>query len=486
MRRDVEPGPPSLRTDARVGRSVIAVIGIDHYAEWPRLENAVSDAAGVSRLFRRLGFEEITAPLLDTAATGEAMRRLVTDDLAQLSSDDSLVLFFAGHGHTHTARFSDLSVKTGCVLPVDAVCPTGHVSSSWLRLDTWLSDIARLPPRHILVIIDACRSGVALSALHRWRDEGTEPAELAALQARRSRRIITSALDDQCAMDDGPYPGHSLFTGCLIEALSGGLTESGRRVATGREIGQYLQKRVGSYPPSTQTPDFGTFELDDRGDIVVPILFAEACSGSAARMLEASSEQVATPSPRLSQIDRRITVALTVALMASLGISVTLLGTCNDGNRSPGMHDAGSGGSLPPTVAPAGSAMAARPSAPDTATASQRSTLTDPVDAAIPDPARSIPPVTGRHEHKKASPEQRSPDVSPTQAPMNESWDRPPSQSVPAPVECNTEAVAAAVAAESMTPETFSAAMGNLKACCDAGAIPRTECERDRAALVAK
>jgi hypothetical protein len=199
--------------------------------------------------------------------------RRCIDDLADLSPDDSLVLFFAGHGHTHTAHFGDVSVRTGCVIPVDGAPARSHVSASWLRLDSWLSDIARLPPRHILVIVDACHSGVALSSIARWRDEGSWPGlPPDALQARRSRRIITSALDDQRALDTGPMPGHSLFTGCLLEGLSGGLAEGGRRLTTGRQLGQYLQDRVRSYPRSTQTPDFGAFELDDRGDLAIPIL----------------------------------------------------------------------------------------------------------------------------------------------------------------------------------------------------------------------
>jgi uncharacterized caspase-like protein len=161
--RDIQFDDEPRRGGASVGRSVVAVIGIDDYAAWPKLGNAVSDATGISGLFQRLGFVEVTAPLLDSAATCQAMRSLVVDDLAQLSRDDSLVLFFAGHGHTQTINLGDVSVKTGYLIPVDATSP-GRQAATWLRLDSWLSDVARLPPRHILVIIDACHSGIALDA----------------------------------------------------------------------------------------------------------------------------------------------------------------------------------------------------------------------------------------------------------------------------------------------------------------------------------
>src|SRR3954463_13436761 len=92
-------GPP--RT-AREGRAYIAVIGIDRYRTWNRLYNAVNDARGAARLFAGLGFELVAQPLFDENATGDALRRLVVDDLSGLGGDDSLVLFFAGHGHTIT------------------------------------------------------------------------------------------------------------------------------------------------------------------------------------------------------------------------------------------------------------------------------------------------------------------------------------------------------------------------------------------------
>jgi hypothetical protein len=96
-------------------------------------------------------------------------------------------------------------VKTGYIIPADADEPGGQVAS-WVRLDSWLSDVARLPPRHILVIIDACHSGVALGALVKWRDAVPRSGPLDELQARLSRRIITSALGDQRAIDGAHFP----------------------------------------------------------------------------------------------------------------------------------------------------------------------------------------------------------------------------------------------------------------------------------------
>lgn len=262
--------PPAAAAAAK-GQLYIAVIGIDRYREWPRLHNAVSDAGGARDAFGKLGFKHVGEPLLDDAATQAAMHHLVTDDLSRLGKDDSLVLFFAGHGHTETTVYSDGDAsKRGYILPCDA---DPRRPGTWLRLQNWLSDVAHLPPKHILVILDACYSGIALDrAVIRWRDGGQPPGEphMESLRARRSRRIITSALDDQRAMDGGPRPGHSLFTGYLIEAITEGLAAETRRpLATGSEIGLYVQRRVEAYAGRNQTPDFGELELHNRGELIV-------------------------------------------------------------------------------------------------------------------------------------------------------------------------------------------------------------------------
>src|ERR1044071_7438792 len=243
--RDVtEPYGARVRA-APSGRSYIAVIGIDRYRTWSRLDNAVSDARGAMDLFLHLGFELTSPPLFDDQATGAALHRLVTSDLTRLRKQDSLVVFFAGHGHTVTRSFfGGASVKDGYLIPVDGGAPD-RSTCTWIRLDSWLKDITRLPAQPAIDPMDK-------------------------LRARRSRRIITSALEDQVAMDRGPVPGHSLFTGCLIEALTHGLrSATDATLVTGSEIGLYVQRRVSGYENSSQTPDFGTLELDDRGELVI-------------------------------------------------------------------------------------------------------------------------------------------------------------------------------------------------------------------------
>jgi uncharacterized caspase-like protein len=233
----------SHRSDRMTGgRNMIAVIGIDRYskAPWRQLSNAVSDARGAAALFEQLGFSQTSAPLIDEGATAAAIRSLVTDELAtSLGDDDSLVLFYAGHGGNRKRRVGRHDITAGYLVPVDA----DDKVSTWVDLEGWLRDVAVLPARHILVILDACHSGIALDPVIKWRGGASEES-LATLRGRHSRRVITSALGDQCAMDGGPYPGHSLFTGCLIEALTYGLQQDGRRVATGSALGEYLQQRV--------------------------------------------------------------------------------------------------------------------------------------------------------------------------------------------------------------------------------------------------
>lgn len=263
---------PEPATAAPTGRAVVVTIGIDQYTHWRKLDNAVSDAVGFHEILtEKFGFEAPVPPLLNEKATGEAVMDLFQDTLREkLKPEDRLVIFFAGHGHTVEKLAAGKKREVGYLVPVDAHHGRKEKLREFLRVDNVLEAISELPPRHILVVLDACHSGVALGeAAAKHRDGGTYEASLA---SKVSRRVITSARREQLALDSGPIAGHSLFTGTLIEGLTwGGADLDANGLVTSSELGLFVEQRVGQASDSRQTPDFGSFEADERGELVLSL-----------------------------------------------------------------------------------------------------------------------------------------------------------------------------------------------------------------------
>jgi len=338
--RDIDRANPEAAPPAPIGRRVVVVIGIDEYPRWGRLKNAVNDARGVIELFREIGFEEVVPPLTNGAATFAAIRKLVMTDLKRaLRDDDGLVLFFAGHGHAETAHLQGMPVRVGYIIPVDGDAPGGD-AGTWLELESWLRDVSRLPPRHILVILDSCHSGMALE-LSRTRGGAGDPYD--PLLARRSRRVITSAQDSQQALDDGPVPDHSLFTGVLLQALRGDIVPDDRARITGTELAIYLQRRIGELRSGAQTPDFGALPLDAGGDLVLSLVGRAPDPRATPRALDGRAGEA---DPPRAPARRRWTAPLGIAVMATLAIAAVLAalqlwlhgGSSPDVASPPGQH----------------------------------------------------------------------------------------------------------------------------------------------------
>lgn len=258
--------------DPTTGRLLLAVIGIDDYAHWPKLDNAVSDALGLQQaLVDKAGFTVPIQPLLNDRATKPAILSFIEDDLRrELQPDDQLIVFFAGHGHTRISKVGERETETGFLVPVEAPAGQEERWSAYIRIDEFLEAVNELPVRHVLAILDACHSGFALGgAIDKSR--GTEEFRRQ-LSEKVSRRAITSAQRDQLASDRGPLPEHSLFTGLFVQGLAWGTMDmDANGLITSSEIGLYLQQVVGQATDSKQTPDFGAFGLDDRGELVISL-----------------------------------------------------------------------------------------------------------------------------------------------------------------------------------------------------------------------
>ena len=250
------------------GRSLVVVIGINEYVHQQKLKNAVQDAIGLQQtLIDKLGFSAPIPPLLNEVATRGAIFSLIEDRLYEVvEENDSLIIFFAGHGQTRVRKVGNHTIETGYLIPVDAA----QSWSDYVEIDPFLRSLSALPARHILVILDSCHSGFALGqAVNDYR--GTENYEKA-LNSKISRRVITSARRDELALDNGPIPGHSLFTGTLIDGFNWGKADTDSNgLITSSELGLFIQQQVVKESKSKQTPDFGSFGVDDRGEMVISL-----------------------------------------------------------------------------------------------------------------------------------------------------------------------------------------------------------------------
>ena len=82
---------------------------------------------------------------------------------------------------------------------------------------------------------------------------------------RFSRQVLTAGKADETVADaNGPRPGHSIFTGHLLDALEGGATSEGVITASG--VMAYVYQKVARDQYSRQTPHYGFFDGD--GDFV--------------------------------------------------------------------------------------------------------------------------------------------------------------------------------------------------------------------------
>ncbi|MEN8689054.1 MAG: caspase family protein, partial [Desulfobacterales bacterium] len=261
----------STETSESNGRYVVSVIGIDDYQYWPKLDNAVQDAIGTAKvLTEKFGFLEPVKPLLNEKATKYEIERLIKDELRYtLQKKDNFILFFAGHGHTRVDQVGVTEYETGFLVPVEAEAGSKEKWSQYIEIESLLTAIGKLPARHILVVLDSCHSGFALGAVQKLRSWQRYEHSL---RTKISRKVITSARRDEKALDSGPVAGHSLFSGAFVEGLDRSLADlDDSDFITSSEIGLFLQQSVGRYSNSQQTPDFGSFYLDDRGEMVIPI-----------------------------------------------------------------------------------------------------------------------------------------------------------------------------------------------------------------------
>lgn len=194
------------------GKYIGLVIGINSYeGYWPELENAVNDAEGVAEVLK----ENYRFDTVYTIFDKEATRRNIIQKFEWLTrnvtKDDNLLVFYAGHGQFNKA------LNKGYWVPVDAA---ENSIADYISNNDVKTFIGGIPSKHTLLITDACFSGDI------FRGSKTESIPFDPNNMERyykevyrklSRLALTSGGIEE-VMDDGK-DNHSIFTYYLIKAL---------------------------------------------------------------------------------------------------------------------------------------------------------------------------------------------------------------------------------------------------------------------------
>lgn len=208
------------------------VIGINDYGQagaadqtWSDLDNALPDAKAIANILERDYRCKVTR-LFDEEATRQNIMDTL-DGLAELTWNDAVLIYFAGHGLSATEALKlghvSWSEDEGYWIPSDG---TFNSMNSYISNTDILSRLNAFKARHMLLISDTCYAGTPFKYDYKnsinldktneapppdgtWREESHH----------KSSRFLIGSSDNGKALDGGPGR-HSVFTGRILDYLN--------------------------------------------------------------------------------------------------------------------------------------------------------------------------------------------------------------------------------------------------------------------------
>lgn len=231
-------------------------IGIDHYQDprVPTLRYSVNDARTLQQMFAN-SIVCRTSLLIDTLATARRIRQSVVNIANEAKEEDSVILYFAGHGAMEEIEEKGGKMDSNTYLvPFDA--DRDDLESTALSMDI---DIARffrrLKARNVILFVDSCYSGEAGGRTFpvkgvTYRREPSLLLESLNLITGKGRLIVTAAKSNELAHEDAAVQ-HGIFTHFLIEALKGACERSSEAHVTFSEIFRHIEQKVSQWAHKT-------------------------------------------------------------------------------------------------------------------------------------------------------------------------------------------------------------------------------------------
>ncbi|HJP20538.1 MAG TPA: caspase family protein [Alphaproteobacteria bacterium] len=232
------------------GRYHAVIIGNNDYANLPDLTTATGDARAVAKILRQEYSFEIKL-LID--ATRNQVINTLARLRAELTPNDNLLIYFAGHGVLDS--YSD----EGYWLPVDADEDT---PANWVSNGDVTNMLRAIRARHVLVVADSCYSGTLVRAAPvKIKTAEDRSVWFKRLAAKRSRTaLVSGGLEPVTDVGGG---GHSVFAKAFLAAL-----RDNRDVLDGHSLFTAIRRPVAL--EAEQTPRYADIRRagHDGGDFL--------------------------------------------------------------------------------------------------------------------------------------------------------------------------------------------------------------------------
>ena len=186
--RGLEIKLKELDPSVAVGRQWFVFIAIDKYKEWRSLQHPVKDARELKQIVSEKYYTDEIRELYNTDATKTGIIRLFTDLIGKVGGEDSVFIFYAGHGNL------DMVSNTGFWIPQDAGADQ-DTQANWLPNSQIRGYITNLKARHVVVVADSCFSGDLLK-ITRGAPPKIDNEYLKKAYSRRSKQALTSGASE--------------------------------------------------------------------------------------------------------------------------------------------------------------------------------------------------------------------------------------------------------------------------------------------------
>ncbi len=242
------------------------VIGIANYPGVLLLPQSVlNDARDVAAILTSdayCGYDHRNVCLLlDGDATLTRVREALRSVARSSSPDDTVVIFFSGHG----ASLGDSNDSVSTLIPIDY--DERMRDSTSLPEAEFSTALRQIPARRLVVLLDACYSGGAGS----FKAQGpTRPQAFPFSQkslvrlAQGTGRVLMASSRDSEKSHVLPDARNSVFTQHLLEILRGQGRTSGDGVIRVFDIFNHVAERVKRTMSGRQHPIFKASDLEDN------------------------------------------------------------------------------------------------------------------------------------------------------------------------------------------------------------------------------